>query len=200
MPSRTPSGKGLYLTVYPLSRPNTDTVNHFQGSRKQDPVDSMGSDKTYLVRLETTQIRFNKLTADGPNCCEYMTKLNTINNLVQFDGYLSHIEFGSKKFMRFSLQKNHSYTLFWILCLPIRQNIFERKKRRFQFMCFCAVFFSLNELRFQKTYWTIYLMSWTIILYFVQSVKTSFKKIIRFFFGFSCHSLFFYQPSCYTVF
>ena len=26
MPSGTPSGKGLYLTVYPLSRPNTDTI------------------------------------------------------------------------------------------------------------------------------------------------------------------------------
>ena len=26
MPSGTPSGKGLYLTVYHLSRPNTDTV------------------------------------------------------------------------------------------------------------------------------------------------------------------------------
>ena len=26
LPLRTPSGKGLYLTVYPSSRPNTDTV------------------------------------------------------------------------------------------------------------------------------------------------------------------------------
>ena len=26
LPSGTPSGKGLYLTVYPSSRPNTDTV------------------------------------------------------------------------------------------------------------------------------------------------------------------------------
>ena len=26
MPSGTPSGKGVYLTVYPLSRPHTDTV------------------------------------------------------------------------------------------------------------------------------------------------------------------------------
>ena len=26
LPSGAPSGKGLYLTVYPLSRPNTDTV------------------------------------------------------------------------------------------------------------------------------------------------------------------------------
>ena len=25
-PSETPSGKGVYLTVHPLSRPNTDTV------------------------------------------------------------------------------------------------------------------------------------------------------------------------------
>ena len=25
-PSGTPSGKGLYLTIYALSRPNTDTV------------------------------------------------------------------------------------------------------------------------------------------------------------------------------
>ena len=27
MPSGTPSGEGVYLTVYPYSRPNTDTVN-----------------------------------------------------------------------------------------------------------------------------------------------------------------------------
>ena len=26
-PSRAPSGKGLYLTVYPSSRPNTDTIS-----------------------------------------------------------------------------------------------------------------------------------------------------------------------------
>ena len=26
----TPSGKGLYLTVYPLSRPNTDTVKSWR--------------------------------------------------------------------------------------------------------------------------------------------------------------------------
>ena len=26
MPSGTPSGKGLYLTIYPLSGPNTDTM------------------------------------------------------------------------------------------------------------------------------------------------------------------------------
>ena len=82
MPSGTHSGKGLYFTVYPLSRPNMDTVNHFQGSRKQDPVDSMGSDKTYLVRLETTHIRLNKLTADGPNCCENMTKINLAQSII----------------------------------------------------------------------------------------------------------------------
>ena len=35
MPSGTPSGKGLYLTVYPLSRPNTDTV---QTTQKTEPV------------------------------------------------------------------------------------------------------------------------------------------------------------------
>ena len=28
VPSGTSSGKGLYLTVYPLSRPNTDRVKH----------------------------------------------------------------------------------------------------------------------------------------------------------------------------
>ena len=27
-PSGTPSGKGLYLTIYPSSRPNTDTVQY----------------------------------------------------------------------------------------------------------------------------------------------------------------------------
>ena len=27
LPLGVPSGKGLYLTVYPLSRPNTDTVD-----------------------------------------------------------------------------------------------------------------------------------------------------------------------------
>ena len=26
--SGTPSGKGLYLTIHPSSRPNTDTVQH----------------------------------------------------------------------------------------------------------------------------------------------------------------------------
>ena len=31
-PSGTPSGKALYLTVYPLSRPNTDTVFSFKAS------------------------------------------------------------------------------------------------------------------------------------------------------------------------
>ena len=30
-PSGTPSGKGLYLTTYPLSRPNTDTVYYMSG-------------------------------------------------------------------------------------------------------------------------------------------------------------------------
>ena len=29
VPLGTPSGKGLYLTVYPSSRPNTDTVQEF---------------------------------------------------------------------------------------------------------------------------------------------------------------------------
>ena len=66
-----------------------------QGSRKWDPWDPVGSDKTYFVeqkeisthsRLDTTHSRLDKLTADwtncpadGTNCLEDRTKHSTIN-------------------------------------------------------------------------------------------------------------------------
>ena len=37
-PSGTPSGKGVYLTVYPLSRPNTDTVYKGYMSQRTLPL------------------------------------------------------------------------------------------------------------------------------------------------------------------
>ena len=43
LPSETPSGEGVYFSVYPSSRPNTDTVNI---------VDTIsGSDDTLLNRV-----------------------------------------------------------------------------------------------------------------------------------------------------
>ena len=60
-----------------------------QGSRKQNPWDPVGLDKTYLVgqkeismhgRSDTTHSRLGKLTADGTNCLKDTAKLSTINN------------------------------------------------------------------------------------------------------------------------
>ena len=56
LPSGTPSGKGVYLTVYPSSRPNTDTVYPMlRGYMKYCPSAvyiflSKGQTILYLVR------------------------------------------------------------------------------------------------------------------------------------------------------
>ena len=43
LPSGTPSGKGLYLTVYPLSRPNTDIVRIEVGGNYVDKTNQIPS-------------------------------------------------------------------------------------------------------------------------------------------------------------
>ena len=55
MPSETPSGKGLYLTVYHSSRPNTDTVSSltcpYNQVEKVDKVSPMS-----LMRCESISV------------------------------------------------------------------------------------------------------------------------------------------------
>ena len=46
----------------------------------------------------------------------------------------------------------------------------------------CCILF--NKSGIQKTYLTIYVMGWTIILNFVQYVQTSLTNFSMFFFGF----------------
>ena len=131
----------------------------------------MGLDKTYLVLQKEilTHGRLNKLTADR-NIRQNLAQSITLSIVIGICPTLRLVP----KILSNLVFKKITVTHFFGYFFSSFQldNLYLVGKRRFQLMCFlyCSLF---NKLRFQKIYWTIYLMSWTIISDFVQSVKTS---------------------------
>ena len=116
----------------------------WQGSRKWDPLDPVGSNKTYFVRqteipthgrLDTTHSRLDKLPADWKTVHQMVqTVLKIGQNITQsiilsiLMGNLFNIADGCTIFKRFSPKINNVYKFLKKTFLPIGQNMFGRTK------------------------------------------------------------------------